>query len=159
MVKSFPIFSSLVAVGLVHAVAGVAAAQEKAPAPPAETRPAPTPAPPQDRPDAASRAGQRGQDVDPAKRPPRSLKMFVAEFRAVDLDKKTVTFQTDDGKLHTVEAQVPGRPEGVERAAQLAEILKPGDRIRMLCRINAKEEPTLVLSLHMIGDAAPMRFR
>jgi hypothetical protein len=139
-------------------LAGARAAQEKPPAaPPVEAKPAPSPESPES---TTEKKAKRSEEVGASQtRKPRYLKVIEAEFRAVDLDKKTLSFQMDDGKSYTVEAQVPGRPETVARAAKLAEVLKPGDRIRMLCRVNEKEEPTLILTLHMVGDTVPMQYR
>ena len=106
---------------------------------------------------AESRAAAAGK-LEKA-RLPKSLKTFIGEFRDLDLDKKTVSFETDDGKSYTVEAQIPGMQDAQARAAQLAEVLQPGDRIRMLCRVDANEQPTLIVSLHMMGKNAPMQFR
>jgi hypothetical protein len=164
MRKPVLVLSTIIAVGSAP-LARVGAAQEAAAKPrPAEAQKAASPAP-----DSAQtkekekeidpRLAARGVTPETGKRPPRTMKMFLAEFRGLDLDKKTVSFQTDDGKSYTVEAQVPGLPEAVERAAQLAQVLQPGDRIRMLCRVNEKEEPTLILTLHMVGPKAPMRYR
>jgi hypothetical protein len=123
-----------------------------------ETRPAPSASPAAPSSAATERAG--GQAADAGKvRHPKGLKMFSGEFRAVDLDKKTLTFETEDGKSYTVAAQTPPEQDTLDRAAKLAEVLKPGDKIRMLCRINEKEEPILILSLHMTSDTAPMQYR
>ena len=151
MTRSALILSTFVAV----AVAPLGAPAQDAAAKPRseEPKPAPSAAPARD----DAKAAALGQPATP--KPRRTLKIFVGEFRAVDLDKKTLTFETDDGKSYTVEAQVPGLPAGVERAAQLAQILKPGDRIRMLCSVNEKEEPTMIRTLHMVGPNAPMQYR
>lgn len=130
-------------------------AQEAKPA--GQAQPAPSPAPAEAPSAANARAG--AQVSEAAKRPSKNFRWFIGEFQALDLDKKTLSFQTDDGKRYTVEAQVPTRQDTMDRAAKLAEILKPGDKIRMLCHVNEKEEPTLILSLHMVGDAAPMQYR
>ena len=152
MKRSVFILSTLVAVaaGPLAARAQDAAAKPQSDAPKAVPSPAPAPD--------DSKAAARGQTAATPK-PRRTLKMFVGEFRAVDLDKKTLTFETDDGKTYTVEAQVPGLPEAVDRAAQLAQFLKPGDKIRMLCSVNEKEEPILIRSLHMTAPTAPMQYR
>jgi hypothetical protein len=168
MTKSALFLSTVMALGAAPGaatLAAVATAQETAPARPAEAKPAPSPAPPEAAPTPAPTAPDKAArskgtlPTDPAKRPPRTLRMIVAEFRALDLDKKTVTFETDDGKSHTVEAQVPTMPEAVDRAAHLAQVLKPGDRIRMLCKVTPDQEPTLILSLHMVSPTAPMQYR
>jgi hypothetical protein len=152
MKRSVFIFSTLVAV----AVGPLAArAQDAAAKPrPEEPKAAPSAAPARE----DAKAAARGRTA-PTEKPRRTLKMFVGEFRAVDLEKKTLTFETADGKSYTVEAQVPGLPEALDRAAQLAQILKPGDKIRMLCSVNEKEEPILIRSLHMTAPTAPMQYR
>jgi hypothetical protein len=160
MKRSVLVLSIIMAVGSAS-VARMGAAQEGASKPPEQSKTSPSPAPAnavstEEAKRAAARAPTSSQT---AKRPPRTLKMFLGEFRGLDLDKKTLSFQTDEGKSYTVEAQVPGMVEAKQRAAELSQILQPGDRIRMLCRVNEKEEPILILSLHMTGDKAPMRFR
>lgn len=150
------VLSTIVAVGALSSARVGAAPQEASKPQAAEAaQPAPSPAPAAD----AVKERVAGQAPGSTTRKPRYLKMIQAEFRALDLDKKTLTFETDDGKSYTVEAQVPTRQDTLDRAAKLAEVLKPGDRIRMLCKVNEKEEPTLILSLHMEGPAAPMQYR
>jgi hypothetical protein len=151
----------LILSGVMAAAVAGAAQEPSRPAqgskPAGETTPSPSPAPA-----APSAATERvgGQTAaDPAKRPPKTLKMFFGEFRALDLEKRTLTFQTDDGKSYTVAAPTPTSQDTRDRAARLAEVLKPGDKIRMLCRINENGEPVLIQSLHMTSSTAPMQYR
>jgi len=148
-------FMALMAIVLGFVPCGIAGGRDDAARP--QTREPKASAPAEGPSAADSRAAAAGK-LERTPRP-KTMKTFVGEFRDLDLDKKTVSFQTDDGKSYTVPAQMPGMQEAQDRAAQLAAALHPGDRIRMLCRINEKEEPTLVLSLHMVGNKAPMEFR